>query len=133
MPSLDKLFDDPTIRALLWCLLEDGELDEHNLKKSGLSEAEARAIMHDNTGALRLMRMRHRMAGRFKPASLASLLRSRLAIHLEATEKASELSSLLRSMKQLPDWIFEEWKKAGGADLDKLMSMAGRSSADSAA
>ncbi|MCB1188602.1 hypothetical protein KDL29_15685 [bacterium] len=126
MPEVQKLLDDPAVRVLLWCLLEEGKLSEEELRRCGLNNVEARAIMQDGQGRLRHMKLRHATASRFNPAGLASLLRSRLAVHLEGTERASELSALLRCMRQLPDWIFVEWMKAGGEDLDRLLKMAGR-------
>ncbi|MEZ5337168.1 MAG: hypothetical protein R3F46_02795 [bacterium] len=132
MPEIQNLFDDPAVRVLLWCLLEEGKLSEDELRRCGLNNFEARAIMQDAQGRLRHLKLRHAMARRFSPAGLASLLRSRLATHLEETQQAAGLAALLRCMRQLPDWIFEEWIRAGGEDLEKLLKLAGRESRSAA-
>ena len=50
MDETAKLFDDPVVRALLWCLLEDAELSEEALQASGFSEDETLLLLADKGG-----------------------------------------------------------------------------------
>ncbi len=116
MSFCKQLHDDPVIRALLWCLISDDELNEQTLRDSGLSQRDAGILIRDEDGLLRRMCVRATVAERFSVKTLAMVLRARLLEHLEQTQKASELSSILRSLKALPDWMFPEWKKAAEAE-----------------
>ncbi|MCB1217614.1 MAG: hypothetical protein R3F46_07765 [bacterium] len=120
-----KLHDDPTVRVMLWCLLGNGQLTESSLREFGLSRAESQAIMRDEEGLLRRMRMRYAISRQITVADLAALLRERLSHHIENAQKSSELSSLLRCLAGLPDWIFPEWEKAQiAASAEPLLPMA---------
>ena len=73
------------------------------------------------------MKRRHALSQRLGVAELASLLRNRLSEHIEAAKQASELATLLRSLKGLPLWLFPEWERAqlehnGGNSLDLLVA-----------
>ena len=123
MTLSQKLHDDPVVRALLWCLISDGDLGEQSLRDSGLSAEDAAALIRDEDGLLRRMCVRATVAERFSLKTLKLVLRNRLSEHLEMAQKAAELSSILRSLKSLPDWLFPEWKAAAEADdVDGLLA-----------
>ncbi|MCB1219779.1 MAG: hypothetical protein H7A35_12005 [Planctomycetales bacterium] len=113
----EKLHEDPSIRTLLWCLIGSGELDQATLKACGFSDVEAHAILKDESRKLRELKRRHAMAMRLTVADLAALLRNRLSEHIESAKKSSELSTLLRCLKGLPNWIFPEWEQEELAKL----------------
>jgi hypothetical protein len=108
----EKLFNDPVVRAMLWCLICDGELEAEAMQACGFTADEAGSILRDEEGRLRQLRLRLGIARRFNVEKLAALLRSRLAEHVEALQKSTELAGMLRSMKSLPTWLFPEWQAA---------------------
>lgn len=112
-----RLHDDPSVRALLWCLLSSSELDIKTLKESGFGDVESHAILKDEPGLLRAMKRRYALSQRLSVQNLAGLLRHKLSEHIERSQKATELSSILRCLKSLPDWLFPEWEQAALAKL----------------
>lgn len=123
----EQLYSDPVVRAMLWCLISDDDLSAETLEDNGLSAAEAASILRDEAGRLRQLRLRLGIAARFNVAKLAALLRSRLAEHIEALQKSTELSGMLRSMKSLPVWLFPEWQLAAekqDASLGTLLQLS---------
>lgn len=126
MTLCKELHADPVIRALLWCLVSDEQLNEESLLESGMGQAEARALLQDEEGLLKRMLMRASISERFSVDKLAALLRSRLAEHVEQAESSAQLAVLLRCMKGLPQWLFPEWNvEPTDADLEGLLKLAG--------
>ena len=117
MDLCQKLHDDPCIRALLWCLISSGEMDQAGLKAAGFSDTETHAILKDQHNLLRHMKQHHQLAQRMGVKEMASLIRHKLNEQLGNVKKASELSSILRCLKGLPDWLFPEWERAELAKL----------------
>ncbi|MEZ5337114.1 MAG: hypothetical protein R3F46_02525 [bacterium] len=116
-----KLHDDPVVRALLWCLISADELTEQTLVESGLSAEDAAALIREEEGLLKRMCVRATIAERFDVNTLAMVLRNRLLEHLEMAQKAAELSSIIRSLRSLPDWLFPEWRRAAeSGDIDAV-------------
>ncbi|MCB1217886.1 hypothetical protein KDL44_10860 [bacterium] len=121
MTLSQKLHDDPVVRALLWCLISDDDLSEQSLVESGLSAVEAAALIRDEERLLKRMCVRATVAERVDVKTLAMVLRNRLLEHLEMAEKAAELSSIIRSLRSLPDWLFPEWRRAAeSGELDAV-------------
>src|SRR5690606_21936724 len=116
MTFSQNLHDDPVVRALLWCLISDDDLSEQSLRDSGLSAEDAAALIRDEEGLLKRMCVRATVAERSGVKTLQLVLHNRRSEHLEMAQKAAELSSILRSLKSLPDWLFPEWRKAAEAD-----------------
>ncbi|MEZ5337655.1 MAG: hypothetical protein R3F46_05265 [bacterium] len=124
----ERLFADPSVRALLWCLLGSGKLTEEQLLESGFDREEARAILADPDGRLRTLRRSMALAEALTPEKLASLLRARLSEQIQALKGAGELASLLRSLRSLPDWLFPQWQqqnaRKGNDGLAGLLGLA---------
>ena len=117
MDLCQKLHEDPCVRALLWCLISAGELDQAGLKAAGFSDTETHAILKDQHGLLRRMRQHHQLSQRMGVKELATLIRHKLSEQLGNVKKAAELSSILRCLKGLPAWLFPEWEKTELAQL----------------
>ncbi len=124
MDLCEKLHDDANVRALLWCLIGSDDLNVATLKECGMNDSEAQAIIRDQPGLLRRLRMRHATAIRITVQDLASLLRNKLSEQIENTKKATELASILRCLKGLPSWLYPEWEKAEVAEeINQLLNM----------
>ncbi|MCB1218056.1 hypothetical protein KDL44_11725 [bacterium] len=117
MDLCKQLHDDPCVRALLWCLISAGELDQAGLKAAGFVDTEVHAILKDQHNLLRRMKQHHQLAQRMGVKELATLIRHKLTEQLGNVQKAAELSSILRCLKGLPAWLFPEWEKAELANL----------------
>ena|SRR5690606_30475192 len=117
MDVCQKLHDQASVRALLWCLMATGSLDKANLKDCGFNDVECHELLKDKHGLLRKMKQQRAMALRMRVSDMAEMLRFKLAEHLKNAKKAAELSSLLRCLKSLPVWLFPEWEQA---ELQKL-------------
>ncbi|MEZ5337406.1 MAG: hypothetical protein R3F46_04000 [bacterium] len=125
MKLCESLHEDPSIRVLLWCLHDAGELSADSLRECGLTRTEADALIRDESGLLRRLKQRAALATRLTVERLAKLIRNRLAYHLENTQKQSELACLLRSLRGLPDWLFPEWQQGNERNLESLLSLGG--------
>jgi len=108
MDLCQKLHDDPCVRALLWCLICSGELDQAGLKAAGFADTETHAILKDQHNLLRRMKQHHQLSQRMGVKELASLIRHKLNEQLGYVKKATELESLLRCLKSLHTWQIPE-------------------------
>ncbi|MCB1221871.1 MAG: hypothetical protein H7A35_07490 [Planctomycetales bacterium] len=124
-----QLFEDSTVYCLLWALQHKGEIDRGILMEHGFTDVEAANILKDEAGRLRALKRRVASAAAITPESLAAMLRAKLSEMLSRVEKSTELSSLLRSLKGLPDWLFPQWKLEAEEqrNLDALRRLAEKS------
>ena len=107
-------------------LFRSGQLNKAGLEDYGFTAQEIDSILADKQGRLRDMQRRLRIANALTPAKLAAMLRARLSEQIERLEDSRALSSLLRSLKGLPQWLFPEWQKQEqGMPFDGLMALAG--------